>query len=387
MEYGSPVKFLLVCDYDLDYLGGAQTAFLSQVRALQAAGHSVAIMAPRAREAAGLPPAEIINPPATFRLPGAGLPVYRFGRGLEHWAKRMIAASQPDAVVVHSEFGLAAAAVDVASSMGMHTVHTFFWRAPKTAAPAAPAMRGLYRLFTRQRAEKQKLADRPADSALRSMTLAMAKKVDVVISPSEHQAQKLRAAGAENVVTLSNASQRTSKPRPLPRPEPLCLAWIGRFAPEKRLETALEAMEILLDRQIPVLMEIAGGDLDECPGNVRCLGSITQQEVEDLLLRSHLAVQTSVGFDNQPMVMLEACAASRGIVVSDPVLAEEFGDAAIQAESEDAVGLANTLEGLVDDYSRVVSASQAAEARAAGAAPEAHADALVSIVESIGQEA
>ena len=377
------MKFLLVCDYDLDYVGGAQTAFVAQAKALHDAGHSVAVMAPRARLVADLPSVEVINPPGTVRVPGAGLPVFRFGRGLERWMRRTLAAAVPDAVVVHSEFGLAAAAVTTASAMGivtLHTVHTFFWRAPKAAGPAAPALRGLYRLFTRQKAPRAKLSDRPADSALRSMTLAMARRADVVLSPSGHQAQKLRAAGAQNVVVLSNASKRTAQPQPLPRSVPLRLAWIGRFAPEKRLEVALEAMQILLDRQVPVLLEIAGGDLARHPVNVRCIGSIPQEQVEQLLLRSHLAVQTSLGFDNQPMVMVEACAASRGIVVSDPVLAEEFADAAVLASSTDAAGLAATLEALTADWAAVTAASCAAGERAAESAPTAHARKLAAIV-------
>lgn len=377
------MKFLLVCDYDLDYVGGAQTAFLTQADALRDSGHSVAVMAPRARQAAGLPDVEVINPPSTVRIPGAGLPVYRFGRGLERWMRRALTAAAPDAVIVHSEFGLAAAAVAIAKSLGivtLHTVHTFFWQAPKAAGPAAPAMRGLYRLFTRQKAPRAKLAGKPADSALRSMTLAAAQCADVVLSPSKHQAQKLREAGAGNVAVLSNAAKRTANTHPLPRQQPLRLAWIGRFAPEKRLDVALEALQILFERQVPAMLEVAGGDLEDHPANVRSLGSIAPRQVEQLLLRSHLAVQTSVGFDNQPMVMIEACAASRGIVVSDPVLAQEFGDAAIPASSPDAEGLADTLEALVAEWSAVEAASRAAGDKAAESAPEAHAEKLVEIV-------
>lgn len=377
------MKFLLVCDYDLDYVGGAQTAFLTQAQALHDAGHSVAVMAPRARRAAGLRDVEVINPPNTVRIPGAGLPVYRFGRGLERWMRRVMTAAAPDAVIVHSEFGLASAAVATAKSLGivtLHTVHTFFWQAPKAAGPAAPAMRGLYRLFTRQKTPKSRLADRPADSALRAMTLAMAQCADVVLSPSKHQAQKLIEAGAGNVVVLSNAAKRTAHTHPLPRQVPLRLAWIGRFAPEKRLDVALEAMQILLDRQVPVLLEVAGGDLDRHPANVRCIGTVSPQQVEQLLLRSHLAVQTSLGFDNQPMVMIEACAANRGIIVSDPVLAQEFGDATILASAPDAEGLADTLEALVAEWSTVEAAARATGERAGESAPEAHAEKLVELV-------
>lgn len=292
-------------------------------------------------------------------------------------------AAAPDAVIVHSEFGLASAAVATAKSLGivtLHTVHTFFWQAPKIAGPAAPAMRGLYRLFTRQKTPKSRLADLPADSALRAMTLAMAQRADVVLSPSKHQAQKLIEAGAGNVVVLSNAAKRTAHTHPLPRQVPLRLAWIGRFAPEKRLDVALEAMQILLDRQVPVLLEVAGGDLDRHPANVRCIGTVSPQQVEQLLLRSHLAVQTSLGFDNQPMVMIEACAVNRGIIVSDPVLAQEFGDATILASAPDAEGLAETLEALVAEWSTVEAAARAAGEKASNSAPEAHAEKLVELV-------
>jgi hypothetical protein len=42
------LRILMVIDYKLAYLGGAQTAFIQQANALAAAGHTVTIAAPDA---------------------------------------------------------------------------------------------------------------------------------------------------------------------------------------------------------------------------------------------------------------------------------------------------------------------------------------------------
>jgi len=58
---------------------------------------------------------------------------------------------------------------------------------------------------------------------------------------------------------------------------------------------------------------------------------------------------TSYNFDNQPMVILEALAQGRPVVLSDPKLAREFEGAAILADDPTAAGLAATLVRLVKD--------------------------------------
>ena len=40
------MRIALVCDYSLEYLGGAQSAFLDQVRIMRERGHAVTVIAP-----------------------------------------------------------------------------------------------------------------------------------------------------------------------------------------------------------------------------------------------------------------------------------------------------------------------------------------------------
>src|SRR5690606_38870837 len=74
-----PDAVAIVCDYRLDYLGGAQTALLEQARALAGSGRPVLLVAPTDPPAgAELPPGvRLLRVPARAELPGLRLPLLR----------------------------------------------------------------------------------------------------------------------------------------------------------------------------------------------------------------------------------------------------------------------------------------------------------------------
>lgn len=61
---------------------------------------------------------------------------------------------------------------------------------------------------------------------------------DLVLSPSNHQAQALRRAWLLKVVQHSNVTESSQVSIDLPASDGLGIAWIGRFAKEKRLEVS-----------------------------------------------------------------------------------------------------------------------------------------------------
>jgi len=67
-------------------------------------------------------------------------------------------------------------------------------------------------------------------------------------------------------------------------------------------------------------------------------------------------------------------------VVADPVLAGEFGAAAIGTPSPDAAGLADALERLIDDRSALAAASHAALSYARERQPAPHARRLDELI-------
>lgn len=377
---------LLVCDYSLRYLGGAQTAFRRQAAALASQGVRVAVLAPDADAVTELDgDAALISPSRRGTIPVLDLPLLGRAADLEPLVAATVRRHGVGAIVVHSEFALASASLGVGKALGvpvLHTVHTFFWRAPALLAPFAPAVRGVHRALTGIRDGGRATGSHALNDALRTMTLRIAERADVVLSPSRHQAEALRSAGAGRVEAFSNVAQplRVSPPAV---DGPLRLLWVARFAPEKRIDVALDAMRIVHDELGPgrVHLDVAGGTHRPVPG-VSFHGTVAGERVGELIDASDAVLITSLGFDNQPMVALEAFAHGRPIIVSDPVLAGEFGDGALGTPTSDARGLADLIVRLAAGRAALDAPRDAAIAYARDRQPAAHVTGLQRIIAS-----
>lgn len=384
----APFTVVLACDYSLSYVGGAQVAFMRQVRALVAQGWRVVVVAPEA-EAAFATDASDLLVPVNVRvrviLPGLDLPVLEPRKHLVATLRSLVSSNGAEAIVVHSEFALAAAALEVGAEAHipvLQTVHTFFWRAPRALGVIAPLVHGFHRWLTGLAGGRYR-GSTAINNALRSMTLRVATRADVVLSPSAHQAQQLRDAGAASTVAFSNVVEdapavSVSPPRVN---GPLRLVWVGRFAPEKRLDVMLAAMEIVRTElgEGAVELHVAGGEHKPAKGVV-FHGRVSSSEVSKLIASADAALITSLGFDNQPMVALEAFSLGRGVIVTDPVLAHEFAPVALGTDTPDAVGLAATIVALVRDRARLVELGSAAAAYAAARQAPAHAARLRELI-------
>jgi glycosyltransferase involved in cell wall biosynthesis len=386
-------RVALVCDYSLDYLGGAQSAFLDEARLLRDRGHEVVVVAPASRRPDGGAlgrwqdeGGDVIAVRAWATLPGVQLPVIRNGRGLRARLSREFAGRGIDVVHVHSEFGLSAAAIAVARARGIRTVqtvHTFFWHAdiPRGVGRLVAASIGAFgrwlRGFPTTRVE---LAPGPVDSALRNLTLSLALRVDVVVSPSAHQAERLRDAGVcavrvvPNAVTPGPVGDHPAEPLTDAGP-PLRILWVGRLVPEKRLIEWIDAVvrtdaavsrgsfevEIVGEGPLRALAEQRAG-----AAPVRFLGRLPREAVQERMRAAHLVALTSFGFDNQPVTIVEALEARRGIFYVDPALTEGTELSGIRASGPGVRAMSELLTTLVRDPRPVLEAS----ARAAEAAQE-----------------
>lgn len=197
----------MVMDYSLNYLGGAQSAFLDEADALSEFGHEVSIVAPGTPDSAWANRWEgsIFGVKPRGTIPVVDLPYIPNSRQLRNSLADFFERQNISVVHVHSEFGLAHAAAEAAHSLGIpvvFTVHTFFWEArlPKPLdRAAAPALRrGLLgltgRRITGEDVTGSPLAAAEVDATLRGATLTLAKLADTVVSPSAHQARRLREA-------------------------------------------------------------------------------------------------------------------------------------------------------------------------------------------------
>ncbi len=379
----------LVCDYSLRYLGGAQAAFLDQARILAAHGHEVTIIAPDAAEHAGESDAVTID--FSVSIPGLDLPVIRNGRALRSRLREEFLARGIGVVHVHSEFGLTAAAIQVAADLGIpavQTVHTFFWQAPMNrlfSAIAAGAARAYARWVRGFPASRAKLAALPLDSALRGITLSVAERVQLVISPSSHQAERLRDAGLPHVLVIENAAPEPGEGgTPLAAAEgPLRIVWVGRLVPEKRIlefvQAVRQAHETLGDGRLevevigegPLRAEAERATSAQTP--IRFLGRVEREKVREHMRRAHLVALTSLGFDNQPVVVVEAFQEARSVLYVDPALKEGLAEGGVLAANPDAAGIAQTIVELARDPARVVDSSHRAHRAAATFHPDRHA--------------
>lgn len=399
-------RIALVIDYSLEYLGGAQSAFLDEAALLRSRGHEVTIVAPWPRTVGRSEPAwfarwrelggTTVAVPYVLTLPGVDLPVVRNSTALRRRLEYEFAARRIEAVHVHSEFGLSAAAVSVARRRGVptvQTVHTFFWQAPMPRAIgrlAASGVRGFARWLRGFPSSRAHLADAPLDSALRGVTLGLGQRVDVVVSPSAHQAERLRAAGLSRVEVVPNALATADEPgEPLERIDgPLRIVWVGRLVPEKRILEWVRAVVAAVAILPPGALEVeivgegplrAGAEaLAAAVQGITFLGRLPREEVHGRMRDAHLVALTSFGFDNQPVTIVEALNARRGVLYVDPALTEGVDVAGIRAEGPDVESMSDLLVALAEDPARVVEASRNAERGAREFDPDEHVRRILS---------
>lgn len=366
----------VVSDYSLATLGGAETAYYEQVRTL---GQHVDVTAmscpaPRLDELGTHPGVTAIGVPVWFRIPLLGLPITRNTPELTELFVQTFRERGIQLVHIHSEFGIAAAALMAARQLGLpvvHTIHTLFW------ATAWPIQRALgwgtprYHAYaTRLEPSDLVLDDKPGNSAMRNMTVTLAREVDHIISPSAHQARRLREVGLGPVTVIPNTLAAPPDATPLDHVgRPLRVVWVGRFIAEKRVLPFIRAARTALDAlpagslQVDMLgfgpqWQAAKRLATGYPG-LNLHGRVPHSEVQDRLRKAHVSVLTSVGWDNQPMVVVESINALRGVVVCDPALQEGLDGPGIPAFGEDEDVLARVLVDLVRDPTPVVAASHA----------------------------
>lgn len=385
------MRIAIVCDYYLDYVGGAQTSIDAQRDALRAAGHEVLLIAPERRASAPGSPRADIRLRASVTLPGLDLPVVANTSRLRRTLR--LALEGLDAVHVQTEFGLAHAAADVARELGVpvvHTVHTFYWAtdAPAQAALAA-ASAPLLRALTGHLLPAEPLSPRPMEALLRNLTLGMARRADLVLSPSEHQSEDLRAAGVAAVEVVPNPSPSVIE-HPAPLPASARFLWVARCEPEKRpLEVARAAVAALEHSPGAFTLAFAGGgsllaelrELCAARPELEVLGPVDRNRVASLIDEASVFVLSSVGFDNQPMTVAESIGRGRGVLYCDPRLTEGLTQAGfLSGASVDE--LAASLLRLASDPAEVDRLAQAARAGAEAFSPRRYAEHVAALYRS-----
>ena len=366
------MRIAIVSDFYLDYVGGLQTSIREQVAALEAAGHEVLLVSMARAEGndSGLQ----LRP--AWTVPGVLLPVKGATRALITRLVEYFRAERIDVVHVQTEFGLAHAAVSAARELGIpsvHTVHTFYWQTTGLGPViATPLMRYGLQYVLRHRIPRRRFVRRAPDNLLRNVTLALALRADAVVSPSEHQADDLRAAGVQHVVAVPNPIARSPRPAALLTAEQAAhprFLWVGRCEAEKRplvfAEAVLDALRRTGDgfhvdfvghgAELPALRRLVGGH-----PNVTVHGGLDHDAVIRLMDAAAAVALTSDGFDNQPMTIAEASSRYRGVLYCDPKLREGLANSGRLSRGPGARALADALVELVAHPDALLALSEGA---------------------------
>lgn len=406
------VRIALVTDYYPPTLGGVQTAVKALAEALSSAGHEVTVFCPLAPGAAAVDSAA---PVAPSRAPAVvGLPVSRVFRPDGYpfaWSPRQVRERLRqeflrrgiEVVHTHSEMFAALGAIRAAQELALPVVHTMHGRIDVYTANVLPVPAVTTVLLAALHARQVSHAGlRVSGDAAYTATavarrmwklmLAQSRAAAHVIVPSAHFARKLVDQGVETPITvLSNGLEEsvlaqvgTPVVRTLTPGQDLRIVWVGRLSPEKRPEVMVEAARGFPDG---VVVDVYGDGVARSAvaraavgAPVTLHGAVAHSEVLSAMRSAHLLVSSSVDFDNQPMVMLEAIATGLPVLFCDPDLAEVVpGGGGFPAPTPDAAGLADVVRRLRTTPALLADASAAmAAARASVAQPVA---AVVSVYE------
>ena len=388
------MRVALVTDYYLPTLGGVQTAVRALREELGRAGHEVTVCCPR--DPGDAPEPGVVALPVSPVFRPDGYPFAWSPRRVRQVLREELADRGVEVVHTHSEMFAALSAIRVARELGLPVVHTMHGRIDvyTDAVLPLPALSTALLAWLHHRqvphsgvaveAGAPWTASRVARRMWRLM-VAQARASDHVVVPSAHFAAKLAGVGVTTPTTVvsngvgPDVLERVGEPavRRLAPGEELRALWVGRLSPEKRPEVFVDAVRRAGD---DVRGTLLGDGVSRravaraaAGAPVRLGGSVPQEEVLAEMRRSHVLVSSSVDFDNQPMVVLEAVASGLPVLHADPDLAEVVPDGGgFQAPTPDAGGLAEVLARLGLEPELVARASAAmVAARGSAAVPVA----------------
>ena len=394
------MRIAIVSDYFLDYVGGAQSSISEQQSSLEESGHTVFLVSTaralkgnvREVRGAGLQ----IKP--VFTVPGVLLPVVWAKRALIDTLKAYFTEQHIDVIHLQTEFGLAHAATTAAHELGLpvvHTVHTLYWQSSGFFPTLmARPMRALLQAITGAKFPDYAFTTRPSDNTLRNLTVAMARRADVVVSPSEHQAADLAAGGVDSpIVVVPNPIARSPKPAALLTAEQVevpRILWVARCEPEKRPLVFAEAVIEALRRTgngFAVDLVGEGTELAQvrsaASGHPQFVvhGGLGHERVLELMDASSIVALTSNGFDNQPMTIAESVSRYRGVLFCDAKLREGLGDSGFLSATPDAAGLADAIVELVTQPDTLLALSEGAKKDAVTFASSTYVDRVLAVYE------
>lgn len=336
-----------------------------QVKALRARGHDVRVVSPKAWG-----PPLVPQYAAYRRVPGAdtveGVPVLypkrvalpgnRLGR---HDARAMLAAIALPIRAVHR-------------SWPFHLIHAQMVAPDGWAAARVAHALGVPAVATAHRAD---VLDLPLRSpAIRAVVADAVASLDAVVAVSRKMADAAERLavprrpvevvpnGADRAIFFPRAVEEARSRLGLPQHEKI-VSYVGKLVPRKGVDTLIEAMGILAERDTPTpLLVVAGiGELRESmearaaelgiAGRVRFLGKLPHDDVPLAMAAGDVFVLPSLS-EGLPTVVCEAMSCGRPVVATavdgTPEIVRD-GETGFLVPPKDPAALAAALARVLDD--------------------------------------
>lgn len=376
------MRIAIFTDYFLPSIGGTQTSIAEQARVLKSAGHAVYIVAPRDHARGADFEFDTIEVPSPFSLRYGDHrhPSYLSFPFATRWLAKQLRQRDIDIIHIESEFTVGMLGLSIARKMELpivYTTHTLLWKQAELGQfiptiLGAIVIRIVTTLSRRHSPVVQSSSVKTwSTQSYLQLVLYFAQNVDRVIAPSSHLKKKLVDEGIEtNIYVIPNACAAAYEASVLPAiPN---LLWVGRLSPEKQPMLFAEALLILEKEygqsQAKYKVTVIGeGEyrkkMTEVLANhteVQFTGNLPHEQMSRYYQEATALVITSVGFDNQPMIIVEALRHGRGVIYIDPELSEGLQHGtAVRADDTSPQALAKAMCGVVMGRHKAQSMSDA----------------------------
>lgn len=336
---------VIFVDFHDTSVGGVQTSVRGQRKGLEDLGHQVTIVSPPPVGNAASDDVATICIPAMPLLRPNGFPMVAPTKSNERFIETHLDARPPiDIIHVQTNMGVGLLGVRFAKKRSIPLVQTMHGRDDVFAQNTYPfprlmtmILRSIHRHYLPHKSIVPQLHDDMTAHNAWQVMINHAQVADYVVVPSHHFSVKFKQHGLTRPIeVISNGisddvvAHLPVRATQLPATSAyLRVIWCGRLSPEKRPLESIKAVSQIPGCQLdmygngPLADELqAYIDEHNLSDRIHLKGKVTQREILEAMQRHDVLLYPSFGFDNQPMVLLEAVAAGAPIVYCDPDLAE-----------------------------------------------------------------
>ena len=338
------MKIAIFTDLYLEVAGGIPSSIKAQKASLKALGHQVTVFCPGTTCD---DPDVVLIPTSWLKINGAPM-----GRG-PHKIIRFIEQRDDfkksfDLVHVHYEAEVSLAGMLLARKYKKPLVQTMHGREDMAIGVNVPfgfktiassLLNFIHARFIPHRIRIKKdqyLAPTLARAKMWTLMVNHANFADLVLTPSEHFARKLKNYGVKKpLLAVSNGvadslAERSWQIRKFDGKKPLRIIWNSRASREKRIIPFLQALKL---SGIPFKLEVFGGGnhlakakryakRHNLAKQIKFYGQVPHEKLLEKMQEQHLSATVSYGFDTQGLTLLEAEVTGLPVFFCDPDMAE-----------------------------------------------------------------